>query len=105
MDTSLISPQTVELVSLLTGQKLRKEDITPPLLFLAALVTVLLGVIHADGTVSAEETQRLLTTFTELIPANNSLRPLVMPMVKGVREQQVYNKVTVLLALTACFSE
>jgi hypothetical protein len=45
MDTSLISPQTVELVSLLTGQRLRKEDITPPVLFLAGLVTVLLGVI------------------------------------------------------------
>ncbi|MEG5055859.1 MULTISPECIES: dynamin family protein [unclassified Microcoleus] len=105
MDTSLISSQTVELVSLLTGQRLRKEDITPPLLFLAALVTVLLGVIHADGTVSAEEKQRLRTTFTELIPANNSLRPLVMPMVKSVQDRQVYNKVTVLLALTACFSE
>ena len=105
MDTSLISPQTVELVSLLTGQRLRKEDITPPLLFLAGLVTVLLGVIHADGTVSAEEKQRLRTTFTELIPANNSLRPLVMPMVKSVQDRQVYNKVTALLALTACFSE
>ncbi|MEG3850363.1 dynamin family protein [Microcoleus sp. herbarium19] len=105
MDTSLISSQTVELVSRLTGQNLRKEDITPPVLFLAGLVTVLLGVIHADGTVSAEETQRLRTTFTELIPANNSLRQLVMPMVKGVREQQVYKKLQELLALTACFSE
>jgi len=105
MNTSLITPQTVELISLLTRQKLRKEDITPPVLFLAGLVTVLLGVIHADGTVSAEETQRLLTTFTELIPPNSSLGPLVMPMVKGVREQQVYNKLQELLALTACFSE
>lgn len=105
MDTSLISPQTVELVSRLTGQSLRKEDITPPVLFLAGLVTVLLGVIHADGTVSAEETQRLRTTFTELIPANNNLRPLIMPMVKCVREQQLYKKLTALLALTACFSE
>jgi len=105
MDTSLISSQTVELVSLLTGQKLRKQDITPPVLFLAGLVTVLLGVIHADGTVSAEETQRLRATLTELIPPNSSLGPLVMPMVKGVREQQVYNKLQELLVLTACFSE
>lgn len=105
MDTSLISSQTVELVSRLTGQKLRKEDITPPVLFLAALVTVLLGVMYADDTVSAEETQRLRTTLTELIPANNSLRQLVMPMVKGVREQQLYKKIQESLALTACFSE
>ncbi len=105
MDTSLISSETVELVSLLTGQKLRKEDITPPVLFLAGLVTVLLGVMYADDTVSAEETQRLRATLTELIPANNSLRQLVMPMVKGVREQQLYKKIQESLALTACFSE
>lgn len=105
MNNSLISPQTIELVSLLTGQKLRKEDITPPVLFLAGLVMVLLGVIYADGTVGAEEIQRLRATLTELIPANNSLRPLVMLMVKGVREQQLYKKMRELLALTACFSE
>ena len=105
MDTSLISPKTVELVSRLTGQRLRQEDISPPVLFLGGLVTVLLGVIYADGTVGAEETQRLRATLTELIPANNSLRQLVMPMVKGVRDQQVYKKLTDLLALTSCFSE
>jgi uncharacterized tellurite resistance protein B-like protein len=105
MDTSLISPKTVELVSRLTGQRLRQEDISPPVLFLGGLVTVLLGVIYADGTVGAEETQRLRATLTELIPANNSLRQLVMAMVKGVRDQQVYKKLTELLALTACFSE
>ncbi|MBD2043122.1 dynamin family protein [Microcoleus sp. FACHB-672] len=105
MNTSLISPQTIELVSLLTGQKLRKEDITPPVLFLGGLVTVLLGVIYVDGTVGAEEMQRLRATLTELIPANNSLRQLVMPMVKGVQAQQLYKKLTEFLALTSCFSE
>ena len=89
MNTSLISSQTVELISLLTRQKLRKEDISPPMLFLAGLVTVLVGVIYADGTVDAEETQRLSTTMTALIPANNSLRPLVKPMVKAVRYQEI----------------
>ena len=105
MDTSLISPKTVELVSRLTGQRLRQEDISPPVLFLGGLVTVLLGVIYADGTVGAEEMQRLRATLTELIPANNSLRQLVMAMVKGVRDQQVYKKLTEFLALTSCFSE
>ena len=104
MDTSVISPQTVDLISRLTGQKLHQQDVTPPVLFLAVLITVLLGVIHADGTVSTEETQRL-RNLMELIPPNHSLRQLVMPMVKGVREQQVYNKLQELLALTACFSE
>jgi uncharacterized tellurite resistance protein B-like protein/ribosome biogenesis GTPase A len=104
MDTSVISPQTVELISRLTGQKLHQQDITPPVLFLVALITVLLGVIHADGTVSAEETQRL-RNLMELIPANHSLRQLIMPIVDGVEEQQIYKEIQVLLAMTACFSE
>ncbi len=104
MDTSVISPQTVELISRLTGQKLHQEDITPPVLFLAVLITVLLGVIHADGTVSAEETQRL-RNLMELIPANHSFRQLVMPIVNCVEEQEIYKKIQELLALTACFSE
>ncbi|XZN90070.1 MAG: dynamin family protein [Microcoleus sp.] len=78
---------------------------TPPILFLPGLVTVLLGVIYADGTVDAEEIQHLRTTLTELIPANNSLRQLAMLMVKGVREHKIYKKLPELLALTACFSE
>ena len=105
MNKSLITPQTVELVSRITGQKLCKEDINPPALFLAALVTLLLGVIYADGTLSAEETQRLRTTLTALIPPNNSLRQLAMLMVKGAKEHQFYKKLPELLALTACFSE
>ena len=104
MDTSVISPQTVELISRLTGQKLHQQDVTPPVLFLAALITVLLGVIHADGTVSAEETQRL-RNLMELIPANHSFRQLIMPIVDGVEEQQIYKEIQVLLAMTACFSE
>jgi GTPase Era involved in 16S rRNA processing/uncharacterized tellurite resistance protein B-like protein len=105
MNKSLITPQTVELVSRLTGQKLSKEDMSPPVVFLVALVTVLLGVIYADGTVSAEETQRMRTTLAELIPANNSLRQLVMLMAKGVKENQFYKNLPEFLALTACFSE
>ena len=105
MDTSLISSQTVELVSRLTGQRLRREDISPPILFLAGLITVLLGVIYADGTVGAEEIQHLRTTLTELIPANNSLRQLAMLMAKGVREHKIYDKLPALPMLTACFSE
>jgi uncharacterized tellurite resistance protein B-like protein len=105
MDTSLISSQTVEVVSRLAGEKLRKEDINPPILFLAALITLLLGVIYADGTFGTQEKQQLATTLRELIPANNSLQKLALPMVKSVTQHQVYNKFPVLLALTACFSE
>lgn len=105
MDASLISSQTVDLVSRLTGEKLRQEDISSPVLFLAALMILLQGVIYADGTVSAEETQRLETTLRELIPANNSWQQLARLMVQGLEEQQAYREIQDLLELTSSFSE
>lgn len=57
MDTSRVTSETVDLLSRITGQKLSQRDITPQVLFLAGLVTVLMGVIFVDGTVSEEEKQ------------------------------------------------
>ncbi len=105
MDTSLISLQTVQFVSLLTGQKLRKEDVSPSILFLVSLITVLLGVIYVKGTASAEEMQQLVTTLKKLIPTNNNLRQLLGPIIKNVRDQQFYQKIQDFLVITECFSE
>ena len=60
MDTSRVTSETVDLLSRITGQKLSQRDITPQVLFLASLVTVLMGVIFVDGTVEEEEKQSLL---------------------------------------------
>jgi hypothetical protein len=54
MDTAKISPELIELLSLITGKKLSSKDITPPVLFMANLVLILIGVIYADGTVAEE---------------------------------------------------
>ncbi|MFN6481178.1 hypothetical protein [Nostoc sp. DedQUE07] len=45
MNTSLVRFKTVELLSQITGQKLIQKNITPLVIFLGNLVTVLLGVI------------------------------------------------------------
>ncbi len=55
MNTAKISPELMELLSLITGKKLTKKDITPPVLFMANLVVILIGVIYADGKVAEEE--------------------------------------------------
>ena len=68
MEISLIDSEAVALLSRITGQKLSQRDITPPVIFLAALVTVLLGVMFADGTVTDEEKQRWQKTINQFIP-------------------------------------
>lgn len=92
MDTSLINSQTVGLLSRITGQNLHQRDLTPPVIFLANLVTVLMGVILADGTVAEEEKQRLLKTLYKFSTPESGVRKLTHLMIKGVKENRIYSK-------------
>lgn len=105
MDTKLIDSQAVDLLSNITGQKLTKEDVTPSVIFLAALVTLLLGVIYADSQVTEEEKQRLQKTLNKFIPAQGGVCALTKLMVKGVKENLDYTKSSNLLKLTSSFSK
>ncbi|MBE9225554.1 dynamin family protein [Phormidium sp. LEGE 05292] len=105
MDTKLVDSQAVDLLSNITGQKLSQEDVTPSVIFLAALVALLLGVIYADSQVTEEEKQRLQKTLNKFIPAQGGVRELTKLMVKGVKENLDYTKSTNLLKLTNSFSK
>ena len=67
MDIAKISNESIELLSLITGKKLTKKDVTPSVLFLANLVIILIGVIYADGKVVEEEKARLKITIYKFI--------------------------------------
>jgi uncharacterized tellurite resistance protein B-like protein len=105
MDMSLINADTVDLLSRITGHELEEEDLSPLVVFLAALVCVLLGVISVDNQVTQEETQRLLITLRRFIPETGNVRELVKLMKQGVRLQKTYQNINDLLLLTASFSE
>jgi uncharacterized tellurite resistance protein B-like protein len=105
MNTALIGSETINLLSQITGQKLSEQELKPPLIFLAALVTVLLGVIHADGKATDTEVRRLLTTLNQFVPPDSDVRRLAHLMIKGVRENKLYTKSNELQTLTAPLSE
>jgi uncharacterized tellurite resistance protein B-like protein len=105
MNTSLISAEAVDLLSHITGQKLSQRDMTPPVIFMAALVTVLLGVMFVDGTVTDEEKQRWQKTLNRFIPPGGNVRQLTQLLSKGIRQNQVYKKLNELLMLAAPLSE
>jgi uncharacterized tellurite resistance protein B-like protein/GTPase SAR1 family protein len=105
MDTALVGSETVELLSRITGQKLSQRDLTPTVIFLTALLTVLLGVMLADGTITDEEKQRWQKTINQFIPPEGNVRQLTQLLSKGVRQNQVYKKTKDLLTLTAPLSE
>lgn len=105
MDTTLVSSEAVNLLSSITKQELRKQDLTPPVIFLAALITVLLGVILIDGSVTEEEKQRWKTSLNKFIPPGGNARQLTQLMSKGIMENQIYKKLNDLQTLAAPLSE
>ena len=80
MDIAKISNESIELLSLITGKKLTKKDVTPSVLFLANLVIILIGVIYADGKVVEEEKARLKITIYKFI----SPKSYVLELTKSI---------------------
>lgn len=105
METTPIGAEVVELLSRISRQKLREQDVTPLLVFLTALISILRGVIVIDRTVAVEEEQRLQKTLKAFASGDRDRIELIQRIVKGVAKQQVYFNPTELLTLTASFSE
>jgi uncharacterized tellurite resistance protein B-like protein/ribosome biogenesis GTPase A len=101
----LTTSKAIELLSRITGKKLDAQAVTPPVLFLTALIAVLMGVMFADQTVTDAEKQRWQKTVNRFIPTEGNVRQLTQLLSKGIREQKVYVKIDELLTLVASFSE
>jgi uncharacterized tellurite resistance protein B-like protein len=105
MDTTTIGTEVVELLSRISGQKLREQDITPVVVFLTALIAILRGVMIIDRTIAVEEEERLQKTLKAFASGDRDRVELIQRIVKGVSKQQVYFNPTELLTLTALFSD
>ncbi len=101
MITTPIGTETIDLLSRITGQKLSQRDITPQLVFLATLVTILSGVIYTDIMVTEEEKQRLEKTLNQFVPAGDDLHQLMQLTMKGVGQHKIYTNVKELMPLMA----
>lgn len=105
MDITLISTEVVELLSRISKQKLREQDITPLVVFLTALISILRGVMIIDRTIAVEEEERLQKTLKAFASGDRDRIELIQRIVKGVSKQQVYFNPTELLTLTGLFSD
>ncbi|MBW4490194.1 MAG: dynamin family protein [Trichocoleus desertorum ATA4-8-CV12] len=105
MELTRINSETIELLSRITGQNLRREDLSPSIVFLSALITVLQGVMLQDGQITEEEKQQWQKTINRFIPANSNIRSLVQLISKGIRNNRIYTSAKDLLTLTTPLSE
>lgn len=105
MDTTTITAEVVELLCRISRQKLREQDITPLVVFLTALISIMRGVMVIDRTIAAQEEERLQKTLKAFASGDRERVELIQRLVKGISKQQVYFNPTELLTLTALFSE
>ena len=105
MDTTKIATEVVDLLCRISRQRLREQDITPVVVFLTALISILRGVMIIDRTIAVEEEERLQKTLKAFASGDPERIELIQRLVKGVSKQQVYFNPTELLTLTALFSE
>lgn len=105
MDTTTITTEVVELLCRISRQKLREQDITPLVVFLTALISIMRGVMVIDSTIAVQEEERLQKTLKAFASDDRERVELIQRLVKGISKQQVYFNPTELLTLTALFSE
>lgn len=78
------------LLSQVTGQGIKGEDVSHRLLFVSSLVILLVGVMYADNQVTESEKQRIKTLIGQFIPPNSRIGQLVKPILAGVQKQKTY---------------
>jgi uncharacterized tellurite resistance protein B-like protein len=105
MSAILVSSEATELLSRLTRRKLNDADVTPGMMFLSSLVTMTLGVMFADGTVTESETKLLTKTIEQLVPAKGDVPVLIQLLIDGIRENPIYQNPSEWLKLTKSLSQ
>ncbi|NJL00343.1 MAG: TerB family tellurite resistance protein [Spirulinaceae cyanobacterium RM2_2_10] len=104
MDTTQIDYALISLLSRITRQTLSPRDAKPSVVFLTALLSLLIGVAMADGTVEATEKAKLKKLLGRLLPQGSPMKELARSIAKGIQREQVYQKSDDFQALIAPLS-
>jgi len=105
MKTQLIGSQAIKLLSKLTGQELTVHDITPQVVFMADLIALLKGVIHADAKVSEDEVAQFKATLAKLNLSSKQTVEVAKLLLSGVQKYKLHSEIDDFLILLVPLSE
>ncbi|TYQ23716.1 dynamin family protein [Pseudanabaena sp. UWO311] len=105
MNTQLIGSQAVKLLSNLTGQDFTVHDITPQVVFMANVIALLKGVIHADAKVSEDEVSQFRATLSKLNVGNKQTFELSKLLYSGIQKYKLHSEIDDFLILLVPLSE
>jgi uncharacterized tellurite resistance protein B-like protein/GTPase SAR1 family protein len=95
---------STEILTQITGQEIQSYHLTPRVMFLSSLVTVLVGVTYADHVLADEErlyVQRILSQF--VLPESETGQ-MVKLMLQGIRKNRTYTNLDALENLVQTLS-
>ncbi len=95
---------SAEILTQITGQQVMKRHLTPRIMFLSAVTTVLVGVAYADGQLAEEEKAYLQEVLNQLVSSRSGMRKLTSLMLKGIRKDKTYARLDAISCLTDTLS-
>lgn len=95
---------SAEILTQITGQKVLDRHLTPQVMFLSAMTTVLVGVIYADGELADKEKLYIQRVLNQFVSPSSSLGKMISLMLKGVRKSKIYSQLEALKCLTETLS-
>ena len=107
MSLTLSTPNlsSIEILTLITGRRVLPQHLTPRVMFLSSLTTVLVGVTYADGQLANEEVRYLQRVLSQFVAPDSALGQMISLMMKGVRRHRTYAHQSSLKCLTQTLSE
>ncbi|CAN5794193.1 hypothetical protein BH23CYA1_BH23CYA1_07110 [soil metagenome] len=93
-----------DILTQITGQKVLDRHLTPRVMFLSAMTTVLVGVAYADGQLADREKLYLQKVLSQFASPESSLGKMISLMLKGIRKHEIYNRLDAISCLTDSLS-
>lgn len=105
--SSTLEARTLDSAELLTqimGQKVLKRHLTPRIMFLSSMATVLVGVAYADGQLADREKIYLQKLLSQFVSPKSSFGKMISRMLMGVQRHKIYTRPAALICLTSSLS-
>lgn len=102
---STVGITSSEILTQITGRAVQTDQLTPRLLFLSGMATVLVGTIYADGQLADQEKHYLQKVLKHFVTSDSSFSQMISLMVRGIRKNRTYANQSALTCLTQTLSE
>ena len=84
---------SAKILAQITGQNLPNQHLTPQIMFLSAMTSVLAGVAYSDGQLTDQEKLCFKETLSQLVSPKSSAGKIISLMLKGIQKHKIYTDI------------